>query len=202
MPICLRVPREWLEAQIDNSLGAYDAMRTMPTVTDADRAALLGAFRTWDERNRRLLEQSFEPVAWHESSPKSEYSVLEEMTFKLLEELSTDRAPVLGRVADEKARKLRSIRDSLELYEATAVPPRAANEAPDSDSSLTIFLVHGRDVAAREVVRRLLERVTGVPVVVLVMRPRRVRQLSRSWTFDSMRRRSSWRFSQGTMRDA
>jgi predicted nucleotide-binding protein len=148
----------------------------MPVDTVADRAALLGAFRTWDDRNRRLLEQSFEPVAWHESSPKAEYAVLQELELKVIDELTADNTPVLGRVADEKARKLQSIRDSLDIYEVTADAKRNATRKRDRGSGserLTLFLVHGRDIGAREEVRRFLERVCAAPVVVLADQPSR-----------------------------
>lgn len=146
-------------------------MRQMSADTGAERAALLAAFRTWDERNRRLLDQSFEPVAWHASSPKSEYSVLKEIEIKLIDELTADKAPLLGSVADEKARNLQSLLDSLAIYEISSANAAPAEGHKESEGALTMFLVHGRDTAAREVVRRFLERVTGSIVVVLADQP-------------------------------
>lgn len=49
VPTKLRVLRAWLDAQIDDALEAYNSMRAMPSTTDVDRAALLAAFRTWDD---------------------------------------------------------------------------------------------------------------------------------------------------------
>lgn len=177
----LRVDRDWLRAAIEDSVARYDAMRNMPATTAADRAALLAAFRSWDERNSRLLEQAFTPVAWHESSPKSDYSTLKDIEFSLLDELTEDQAPALGRLADEKKRRLESLRDSLDLYES-AGPDLTATATEGATSTAvagdacggtdpTIFLVHGRDAAARETVHRFLERVAAARIIVLAGQP-------------------------------
>lgn len=61
------------------------------------------------------------------------------------------------------------MKDSLDIYEAA--DPAGSEIERDNEGGLTIFLVHGRDVAAREEVRRLLERVCTARVVVLADQP-------------------------------
>jgi hypothetical protein len=76
------------------------------------------------------------------------------------------------RVADEKARILRSLRESLDIYEGSeGGPARTGRETDREEGSLTLFLVHGRDAGAREVVRRFLEKVCDAPVIVLADQP-------------------------------
>lgn len=175
----LRVEAEWLWNQIADSIARYEAMRNMSSTTDADRSALLAAFRSWDERNQRLLEQAFTPVAWHESSPKSDYATLKDLEFMVLEELPAEQAPALGRLADEKKRRLESIAGSLDIYQKAGNGKRSAVAIESYDLSpeyseaeeAMIFLVHGRDRAAREEVHRFLTNVTETRVVVLAEQP-------------------------------
>lgn len=181
VPAELRVDAEWLRNEIADSIARYDAMRRMSATTDADRAALLAAFRSWDERNQRLLEQAFTPVAWHESSPKSDYTTLKDLEFVLLEELPLEQAPGLGRLADEKKRRLESISSSLDIYQKVdnsnrqVIASRSEAVPPDDSEAgkAMIFLVHGRDRGAREEVHRFLKNVTEVEVIVLAERPNR-----------------------------
>ena len=163
VPATLRVSEEWFSAQLRDALARAHSMREMATTTEADRVGLLAAFRSWDERNKRLLEQAFTPTAWHESSPKSDYSTLQGLKYQLIEDLPEDEAPGLLRLIEEKARLLESLLDSVDLF---VVAPDAQTAASGEDGA-TIFLVHGRDPGAREEVRRYLERVTQLPVVIL-----------------------------------
>lgn len=174
MPPKLRVDEEWLRQALIDSVERYERMRQLPVNTDADRAALLAAFRSWDERNQRLLDQAFTPVAWHETSPKSEYVTLQDLPFSLLDELPSEQASDLGRLADEKKRRLVSLLESLDLYERVNASPnpegQSGGSSPDTDAQ-TIFIVHGRDRAARAEVQRFLEQVTEAKVIVLADQP-------------------------------
>lgn len=87
-------------------------------------------------------------------------------------ELSAEDAPLLGRVADEKRRKLESLRDSVDLFEPVDHPIRSQPQ-PDApvDGGRTLFVVHGRDKGAKEEVARFLERVSNDRVVVLQEQP-------------------------------
>jgi predicted nucleotide-binding protein len=178
VPPKLRVTADSLRLTLSDSIARYESMRGLPAATEADRAALLAAFRSWDERNRRLLDQAFTPVAWHESSPKSEYSSLKDFEFSVIDELPSDQTSALGRLADEKKRRLASLLDSLDLYEMADEDVKGGPEnygaVPNSESSSeasTIFLVHGRDRAARAEVLRFLEQVTDARVIVLAEQP-------------------------------
>ncbi len=154
----------------------------MPASTDAERAALFAAFRSWDERNERLLDQAFAPVAWHETSPKSDYATLQGLEWITLTELPSEKASELFADLDERARRLESIKNDVEFYDLTdeaaraVASPGASRDAvaaptdqPKSDR--TVFLVHGRDRAAKEEVARFIEKVSSDDLVVLEEQP-------------------------------
>ncbi len=107
----LRIPRQELEAALRESIRRVDDLRAMPVNGDADRRALLSAFRNWDEFNQRLLDRAFTPVPWHQTSPKSDYTTLKDLEFLAVDELTPEAAPSLGRLADEKVRLLTSLLD-------------------------------------------------------------------------------------------
>lgn len=177
MPVQLRVSAEWLRSALSESIDRYENMRAMPVNSAADRMALLAAFRSWDERDKRLLDQAFTPVPWHEASPKSEYTDLKDVQFLLVDKLeTTEQASALGQLADEKRRRLQSLRDSLDLYEVGSSSVTLELEAAGGNASVneapTIFLVHGRDKSAREEVHRFLDRVVEqARVIVLAEQP-------------------------------
>lgn len=160
----LLIPRDKLETQLRQSLERYEKLRIMPTATTVDRNTLLAAFKSWDEHNKRLIENSFTPVRWHEGSPKSDYADLQDLEFLSSLDLDEDKAGSLLNLAAEKSRKILSLIDSLPLFEL-----EVATEDPTSitEQAGVIFLVHGRDLAAREKVRRILEKVTDLSVIVL-----------------------------------
>lgn len=154
----------------------------MPASTDAERAALFAAFRSWDERNQRLLDQAFAPVAWHETSPKSDYATLQGLEWITLTELPSEKASELFADLDERARRLESIKNDVEFYDLTdeaaqaVASPGASRDAvtaptvqPKSDR--TVFLVHGRDRAAKGEVARFIEKVSADALVVLEEQP-------------------------------
>jgi predicted nucleotide-binding protein len=176
MTTYLRLPREELVAALLDSIARSKDLNPGGSSTDAERAAFLAAFRTWDEFNKRLLERAFTPVAWHESSPKSEYGTLQDLEFLTVAQLLPEQVPSLERLAAEKARRLQSILDSLSLYwetdaakELTTGPGGTNAESPPQ----TIFIVHGRDRGALIELQRFLERVTTLKIVVLGEQPNR-----------------------------
>ncbi len=176
MTTYLRMPREELVAALADSIARSKDLNPGGSSTDAERAAFLAAFRTWDEFNKRLLERAFTPVAWHETSPKSEYGTLQDLEFMTAVQLLPEQVPSLERLVSEKARRLQSILDSLNLYEETdaAKELKGVSHAPDSGSPpQTIFMVHGRDRTALTEVQRFLERVTPLKIVVLGEQPNR-----------------------------
>lgn len=169
----LKIDIDTMKEHLADSINRYEAMRTMPVQTDADRTALLGAFRSWDERNQRLLQQSFTPVAWHEPSPKSQYTTLQDIEFLAVVELTAEKAPDLGRLADEKKRRIASLMDSLDLYvDSTVTDRNIMLGAPKLNSAdLTLFLIHGRDSGARNTVFTFLSKVIEGSAIVLADQP-------------------------------
>ncbi|MCD4533564.1 nucleotide-binding protein [Nocardioides sp. cx-169] len=180
----LRWAPERLQASIDDSLERYRTLRAMPASTDAERAALFAAFRSWDERNQRLLDSAFAPVPWHATSPKSDYATLQGLEWITLTELPSEKASDLLADLDERARRLDSIKNDVEFYELAEPADRSASSPGDSNDETTgtvhtdqpqsgrsIFLVHGRDRAAKEEVARFIEKVSDDDLIVLEEQP-------------------------------
>ncbi len=169
----LRVPRDRLSAELLASVARAENLLKIPGSTAADSLALLDAFRSWDEYNKRLLDRSFTPVPWHQASPKSDYVTIKDIEYLHLDMLQPEQFPSLVRLIEEKIRRIQSLNESLNLYEETrdakAAPALPKNDVSASPQSL--FLVHGRDDAARLDVQRFLEKVTELKIVVLVERP-------------------------------
>src|SRR5665647_2254387 len=80
-----------------------------------------------------------------------------------------ERLPEVLADIQEKLRVLRAVEDRLDVYAATETRPVPHSTSPTAP----IFLVHGHDIARRELVRRFLETVTDRDVVVLADQPNR-----------------------------
>jgi predicted nucleotide-binding protein len=132
------------------------------------------AYLSWDERCSTVLQMSFETSGILSTGPLSEYkavglSLLDlrlTMTSLPADRLNEVKVDILGKI-----RVLASIRDRLDLYN----PPTAT--APRPDTASAIFLVHGRDLVRREKVRRFLEKICDLPVIVLEDQPNKGRDV-------------------------
>ncbi len=168
----LRISRSRLDDQLQNSIAKGGEISKLPQDSSTERQLLLQSFRSWDEFNRRLLEQAFTPVSWHQVSPKSQYTNVEDITFMPVTVLSDEQVSSLIGLVGEKVRKLESLRASLDLYEE---PDEMVNVRLDSSNPAAvpeaIFLVHGRDDAARLRVQQVIEKATPLKVVVLANQP-------------------------------
>ncbi|ADP78102.1 TIR domain-containing protein [Pseudofrankia inefficax] len=177
MAIELKISRDRLDEQLQISIAKGYDIGKLPQGSAAERQLLLQSFRSWDEFNGRLLEQAFVPVSWRERSPRSQYADLGDITFLSVNVLGPDQAPTLIDLISEKVRKLESLRASLDLFDegvgvvaASAVGGPSVS-APAAVVPRAIFLVHGRDNAARLQVQRVLEKATPLEVIVLADQP-------------------------------
>lgn len=138
-------------------------------------------YLAWESRTSAVLESLFKTSGLMTSSPRDEFSGT---AISLLDlKLASTTIPLerIGEVESdirEKLRVLRSIEDRLDLYEITDRPVTTGSMTrPEAEVNGPIFLVHGRDIERREIVRRFLERVTGNNVVVLAEQPNQGRDL-------------------------
>lgn len=152
-----------------------ELLRVNPT-DGAEIAAFREEYLSWESKTAAVLEASFNVSGFLTSSPKDEFNGTSVSLLDLKISSTTippDRVPEVLTDIREKVRVLKSIDDRLEVYDAPKIeasPGRPSTDAP-------IFLVHGRDLERREVVRRFLETVTDRDIVVLAEQPNRGQDL-------------------------
>jgi Predicted nucleotide-binding protein containing TIR-like domain len=134
-------------------------------------------YLAWESRTSAILENSFKVSGFLTSNPKQEFSATAVSLLDL--KLTSTRLPPerLSEVVtdiQEKVRVLRSVDSRLDVYLPVETgKPERSNPAKDAP----IFLVHGRDLVRREVIRRFLETVTRRTVIVLADQPNRGQDL-------------------------
>ena len=133
-------------------------------------------YLAWESRTSAVLENSFKVSGFLTSSPKDEFNGT---AISLLDlKISSTTIP-LERLSEvltdirEKIRVLNSVDERLDVY--GPLTTIASEHASTADAP--IFLVHGRDLQRREIVRRFLETVTDRNVVVLAEQPNRGQDL-------------------------
>lgn len=161
-PLYLAVPREEAAAKILARIQLGNELRARPIASDDQYREVQDAYFTWDEYNEEMLRQIF-------TSPKmaEEYRGIVfggggiRGLFEKVEELRRD--------VGDKARRLESIKDRLELIQlAVGVQssPRAGVTSSVPTSSTKVFVVHGHDEGAREAVARLLTVFELEPIIL------------------------------------
>jgi predicted nucleotide-binding protein len=130
----------------------------------------------WESKTSAILEASFKVSGFMTTSPKDEFNgtAISLLDLKITATtIPLERLPEVLTDIREKIRVLKSIDERLDVYEAPTIAPAvhpATVNAP-------IFLVHGRDLQRREIVRRFLEAVTDRNIVVLAEQPNRGQDL-------------------------
>ena len=124
-------------------------------------------YLSWENKTCAALEASFKASGFMATSPKSEFNGTAISLLDLKISATTiplERLPEVLTDIREKVRVLQSIAERIDIYDAPkttdSVKQITAVDAP-------IFLVHGRDLLRREIVRRFLETVTDRTIVVL-----------------------------------
>lgn len=120
----------------------------------------------WESRTAAMLESSFSTSGFMATSPKSEFmgTAVSLLDLKISNTtIPLARVPEVLNDVREKLRVLRSVVNRLDLY----VPAHSTGPDRQVSDDAPIFLVHGHDLARREIVRRFLETVTDRTVVVL-----------------------------------
>jgi predicted nucleotide-binding protein len=155
----LLVPRadfeQLLALRIDLGEALLDVEITARVIYDQVR----GEYRLWDEYNVTLIESAFttseeaETYRWWPGIAVGTDDLHEQ-----IKELTED--------IEERVRRLRSLRGRLGLFAvvSTLAPNRPTKPGP---TERAIFLVHGRDNAAKHGVARFVQSVTGITPRIL-----------------------------------
>jgi len=129
-------------------------------------------YLSWEGKTSAVLENGFKVSGFLTTSPKDEFTGTAVSLLDLKIASTTipwERLPEVLADIQEKLRVLRAVEDRLDVYAATETRPVPHSTSPTAP----IFLVHGHDIARRELVRRFLETVTDRDVVVLADQPNR-----------------------------
>ena len=156
---------------VNQSVRDGEELLALPSSTDDEAATLRARFLGWDSRTSLLLDACFATSGFMSSGPKEEFGAtgLNLLDLKLSgTPLSVGRVPEVLANVREKVRVLRNTINQIDLYK-TGDSSGHSKRQPGSD----IFLIHGHDLARREVVRRFLETVTHKTVIILEDQPNR-----------------------------
>ena len=171
-------------AQVRNLLD--EARREARSLLDSkpDSAVEIAGFRerylSWEDKTAAILETSFKTSGFMTSSPKDEFTgtAIGLLDLKIASTtIPAERLPEVMTDIREKIRVLNSIDDRLDVYDVQLQAEVHASGNPELSADAPIFLVHGRDLERREIVRRFLETVTDRPIVVLAEQPNRGQDL-------------------------
>lgn len=173
MTVELRRSREELHRLIEEArLEGQELLATGLPATQAAAQKLRARYLTWEETTTAILDTSFTASGLMTSSPRDEFAgtAISLLDLKVAStSLPLSRAREVLEDIDEKLRVLGSIDARLDLFD-TVGDSRTMRVTPPTDDA-AIFLVHGHDVAKREIVRRFLERTTKRDVIILAEQP-------------------------------
>ena len=174
--VALARPVAYVRKQIDN---ARQEGATLLESAPNDSSGLVDfreRYLSWESRTIAILEASFKISGFMTTSPKDEFNAtaVSLLDLKLAGTIIPfERLPEVLTDIREKIRVLKSIDERLDVYEV----PTIASASQVGTGDAPIFLVHGRDLQRREIVRRFLETVTDRTIVVLAEQPNRGQDL-------------------------
>jgi predicted nucleotide-binding protein len=166
-------PIEQVRAQIEKAKQEGESLLSAAPTQQSDISDFRARYLSWESRTAAVLEASFTVSGFMTSSPKDEFTgtAISLLDLKIAATtIPLERLPEVISDIREKIRVLDAIDDRLDVYQP--IPSHQKDSSPDL-ANAPIFLVHGRDLARRETVRRFLETVTDRAVVVLAEQPNR-----------------------------
>jgi predicted nucleotide-binding protein len=156
----LLVPRAGFEQQLAERIGLGQALLDVEITARVIYDEVREEYRLWDEYNVTLIESAFttseeaETYRWWPGIAVGTDDLQEQ-----IKELTED--------IEERVRRLKSLRGRLDLFaevSTLAAPNRPSKPGP---AERAIFLVHGRDNAAKHEVARFVQTVTGITPRIL-----------------------------------
>lgn len=169
-------PVAYVRTQIDTARQEGAALLESAPNDSSGLADFRERYLSWESRTVAILEAGFKISGFMTTSPKDEFNAtaVSLLDLKLAGTIIPfERLPEVLTDIREKIRVLKSIDERLDVYEV----PTFASASQVGTGDAPIFLVHGRDLQRREVVRRFLETVTDRTVVVLAEQPNRGQDL-------------------------
>jgi predicted nucleotide-binding protein len=148
--------------RLDAKIAAGKNMLQIAISDEATMKEAKAKFDSWSEFNGSLLEHLFTT-----NGPATEYR---RARAKILGRKSLlDRTEDFHEDVQDRIRKLESIRDRLELWEAptSEVATLELSSLDPQETDSRIFIVHGHDEAAKESVARFIEHLLGTKPVIL-----------------------------------
>ncbi|MFI8524874.1 TIR domain-containing protein [Promicromonospora sukumoe] len=171
-------PVRYVREQIIAAISSGQGLLVDPPQSDQNLVEFRERYLAWESRTGAILENSFKTSGFLTSSPHNEFTGTSVALLDLKIASTTIPIERLGEVLTdvrEKLRVLRSVDSRLDVYADQTPPTAPRNQTPGP--SAPIFLVHGRNLERREIVRRFLETVTDRQVVVLANQPNRGQDL-------------------------
>lgn len=160
MKVTRKYPESWIRDRLDVAISAG----TKLVSGQSDLTEFIQSFSAWDQRNKILLENSFEKSGFG-NGPKEDYAIAIGLTYPLGLDWAEDVSfEGLIHDAQKKIERLNQIMSVLDLYEGPSEEklPVSRNKTVD-----TIFIVHGRADSPRLEVENLVRKFTRIKPVVL-----------------------------------
>jgi predicted nucleotide-binding protein len=160
----LLVPRAEFEQQLTERIDLGEALLDVEITARVIYDEVRGDYRLWDEYNVTLIESAF--TTSEEADTYKWWPGIAVGTDDLQEQIKE-----LTEDIEERVRRLKSFRGRLALFaeaSTVAAPSRPTKPGP---TQRAIFLVHGRDNAAKYGVARFVHSVTGITPIILAEQP-------------------------------
>lgn len=169
-------PEAQVKQYLLNARTESQALLDMSLDTASDVTFFRERYLAWTNKTIAMLDASYRTNGLLTSSPADEFS---RTALSMLDLHIASTTIPRGRLPEvlidvrEKMRVLSSLSERLPFLTNVNEP----SERPASSSDGPIFLVHGRDLARREIVRRFLDKATGREIIVLADEPNRGKDL-------------------------
>ncbi|MBX7133993.1 MAG: nucleotide-binding protein [Fimbriimonadaceae bacterium] len=159
-PAKLTVPRSEAAAKLDERITIGEALLAKRIDSKGAFESVRHDYYTWSEYNRELLTRIFDT-----SQYQKEYDAWGAMSGTMNPTLNEEVARLQEDIASD-CRKLRSLRDRLNLIDEVPVVARAAATSAPPAPSTNVFIVHGHDNALKQEVARFVEKL-GLRAIIL-----------------------------------
>ena len=155
----LLVSRAEAKKKINERIGKAHVIVKGPIGTDQGLDDAKALFRSWDDYNTDLLKKLFDTT-----DPSNEYSHVAARVYwggaNMEQRIQQHKHGV-----QKKIDRLASIKDRLDLYEEPPLDDSLLEKTVEPVGN-SVFIVHGRDEAAKQQVARFLETLDLTPVIL------------------------------------
>lgn len=167
----LRWSRPRLAGELANQLEIADAL--LEDISAPDALTQLGQLRTralnWHDRTKTVLTQAFTDatVAKEYDPPAGFGSIAMSQDYRSKEQILQEQLGDMKATLDRRVRRLRSIRDRLDVFDEDQGPTAAVGPANEPQVGQRVFLVHGHDGGLKHEAARTIQQLTGLDPIIL-----------------------------------